>query len=538
MRWPTITVLGILLLVTPGLIEISAAATLTVNPDGTGAYPDIESAITAAAPGDTVLLGDGVFTGDGNWELTFQGKPLTLRSASGDPALCIIDSHDDGTYRRALGLENITGTASVEGITFQNCVNNALGVTKGGVETENCQPSFTDCVFQGNSSFSGAGVYCKPGTNAKFARCEFIDNYVRSYGAGAFVVGSTASFTDCVFRDNGRNTNLGDGQGLFANGSTITLAKCTFENNQGHMSGALGMYQASATVSDCVFIENAGRDAGALNINSTLPIAFENCSFIDNYGEWGNVLYIHSNFNPAQTTFTNCNLAFGVGGPAVWVNIDHAEPVFHCCNIYGNEFGDWTLQIADQLGVNDNISTDPLLCREYGSSPYTLWNLSPCLPDNNPCGETIGAFGQGCFTDDPVVFPDGSGPFANIQTAVDWSPEGGTVLLEDGVFTGEGNREIDFRGKSLILTAKNGDPAACVIDLQGDVENHNRGFLFQSGEGAGTIISDLTITGGYQPVEGGAVLILDASPTFEGCVFTGNQAGQFGGTVPVRRFSL
>ncbi len=75
-----------LLLASPAL-----AKTYLVLPDSSGDVPDIWTAIHVAQPGDTVLLGDGVFTGWGNRNLDFQGKPITVCSRSRNPQTCIID---------------------------------------------------------------------------------------------------------------------------------------------------------------------------------------------------------------------------------------------------------------------------------------------------------------------------------------------------------------------------------------------------------------------------------------------------------------
>jgi len=67
------------------------AATLRVNPGGGGPYPTIQAAIDAAHSGDVVELENGVYTSDGNRDISFEGKSITVHSRSGDPTLCIID---------------------------------------------------------------------------------------------------------------------------------------------------------------------------------------------------------------------------------------------------------------------------------------------------------------------------------------------------------------------------------------------------------------------------------------------------------------
>jgi hypothetical protein len=66
--------------------------------------------------------------------------------------------------------------------------------------------------------------------------------------------------------------------------------------------------------------------------------------------------------------------------------------------------GDWVDCIADQNGINGNMSEDPLFCDEDNDN-YYLQECSPCL-DAEGCGR-IGALGLGC--------PCGGGDTAGID---------------------------------------------------------------------------------------------------------------------------
>ena len=63
----------------------------TVAPDGSGDYPTIQAAIDVSRDGDTIELTDGYFRGDGNRDLDYQGKAITIRSQSDNPSACVID---------------------------------------------------------------------------------------------------------------------------------------------------------------------------------------------------------------------------------------------------------------------------------------------------------------------------------------------------------------------------------------------------------------------------------------------------------------
>ena len=97
-----------------------------------------------------------------------------------------------------------------------------------------------------------------------------------------------------------------------------------------------------------------------------------------------------------------------------------------------------------------------------------------------------------------TLWPDGSGDFPNIQTAINGCMNGDEIVLMDGIYTGAGNRDIDFMGKAITLRSFSGIAENCVIDIAGVHGNFisEQGMLFDSGEGPGTIVRDLYIING------------------------------------------
>ena len=83
-----------------------------------GEYPTIQGAIDASVDGDVVEIADGTYAGAGNRNLNIGGKRITVRSASGDPALCIIDCERAGRgfyFGSGEGRDSI-----VDGLTITN----------------------------------------------------------------------------------------------------------------------------------------------------------------------------------------------------------------------------------------------------------------------------------------------------------------------------------------------------------------------------------------------------------------------------------
>jgi hypothetical protein len=137
--------------------------------------------------------------------------------------------------------------------------------------------------------------------------------------------------------------------------------------------------------------------------------------------------------------------------------------------------------------------------------------------DPNPCPSVY------------VLRPDGTGDFPTLQAAIDVAPNGTIIELTYGTFTGPGNRNVDFQGKSVRVRSQNGVPELCVIDCQ----NMGRAFVFNSGEGPTTEVQGISVVHGNVNY-GGAIMIEGASPTISNCVFDNNEASIQGGAIICR----
>jgi predicted outer membrane repeat protein len=128
------------------------------------------------------------------------------------------------------------------------------------------------------------------------------------------------------------------------------------------------------------------------------------------------------------------------------------------------------------------------------------------------------------------VRPDGLGDFPTIQAAVDAAAALDTIWLEDGVFQGNGNRDVEFHGKDLVVRSRNG-PLACTIDSQGTQAQPHRAFRLDEGETPASRIEGITLTGGFvegpfpESGGGGILVAYGSHPVIADCVFDGNEAG-------------
>ena len=127
------------------------------------------------------------------------------------------------------------------------------------------------------------------------------------------------------------------------------------------------------------------------------------------------------------------------------------------------------------------------------------------------------------LADTYTVLPDGTGDFPTIEAAVDAAVAGDVIELGDGVFTGDGNRELRVE-ENLTIRSQSGDPSTCVIDCEGSEDSY--ALSFSGSVSRDAILEDVTIRG----ARAGAILVLLASPTIRGCVLQDNE-GTFGGAI-------
>ena len=133
---------------------------------------------------------------------------------------------------------------------------------------------------------------------------------------------------------------------------------------------------------------------------------------------------------------------------------------------------------------------------------------------------------------------DGPADFSTIQAGIDAASDGDVVLVAPGVYTGDGNRDIDFKGKAITVRSERG-PETCIIQCGGrypvygpprSIEpEYHRGFYFRCHEDANSIVQGFTVTQGVEAQSGGAFYSVESSPTIRDCIIAGNAARAGGG---------
>jgi hypothetical protein len=375
-----------------------SARTWYISPDGTGDAPTIQAGIDSASIGDTLLLADGTYTGVGNRDISYKGKPVVVRSQSSMPQSCIIHC---GAQQRGFAFVSNEGLESVlEGVTIrEGC--DAVG---GGIYCSGSSPTIKNVILRDNYGWNaGGGMYCEEGSSPFVANTIFLSNGAMD-GGGLCCIGSNPHLSGVEFRGN--YTALpGTGGGIACiGGSSPELTDVDFIDNSCQLSGGgIACWDTSTPIlANALFWANRAMSAGG-GICCGGGITMTQCTFVLNSSAmFGSAIACEGS---PPLSIERSIFAYNFGSVAI-VSTGGDCPELSCCDVFGNFMGDWVWCIAGQYGVNGNFSAHPLFC-DGANGDFTLEDCSPCLPGNHPfgydCGGVIGAYGSGCACGAPTV---------------------------------------------------------------------------------------------------------------------------------------
>jgi len=324
-------------------------------------YPTIQQAIDAAADTDTVLVAEGTYFEN----IDFNGMNITVASlflTTQDTTYIsqtIIDGNQNDCVVRFVSGE--TMDAVLTGFTITNGTNDE----GGGILISNSSPTLVGNVIAGNSSeLRGGGVLITGDSSPVFLNNIICYNTSDSYMAGL-------AFFSCSATSHG------------------TVENCQIYGNTTIVSAAgLAVYAANADVINCIISDNhAGSIGGGVNVLSNADANIINCTISGNTAEnGGGIAFAGSDIIIINTIVEGNSATQGNGVYfAQSVNVDISFSDFY--NGTENFGGNVPTGLGVITGFNlygtpcddfFNIFEDPLFAGTV-EHPFSLLEDSPCI---------------------------------------------------------------------------------------------------------------------------------------------------------------
>lgn len=129
-----------------------------------------------------------------------------------------------------------------------------------------------------------------------------------------------------------------------------------------------------------------------------------------------------------------------------------------------------------------------------------------------------------------------------IQAGIDAAVDGDTVLVAPGTYTGDGNWNLDYHGKGIVVMGGGATGTARIYITYDYPAPYRRGFFFHSGEDSTAVLAGLMISGKVRGWGGAIRCDSGSAPLIENCLFIadsgiacGSAIGAFNGAHPLVR---
>ncbi len=462
----------------------------------------IQGGIDTAVAGDTVLVADGTYTGDGNRNIDFNGKAITVMSENGAES-CVIDCEGStGNYHRGIIFQNDENEYStIQGFTIKNGYNEYYGagiycyyasptirnctITEnsadygGGVACDHASPTISDCIFSDNTAeifdgwvSLGGGVFCTSSSSPVITNCTITGN-MAGRGAGiCLLASSSAKIANCTITGN---TGFQGGGGVYCHYSSPTISNCVIADNSAGGGGGIGCEGSSPTITNCTITGNSARDGGGIFTSDGSPIIG---------GDPGS-----GNYFAGNKAFNGSDLAGG----------DQSSPV----NATYNYFAGYCFS-------------------DYYVSPNLSFDLSNCTSELLPIRQDIYVSPTGNDSNEGLT-PETS--FRTMQHAMHMVY--GTETDPVTIHLASGTYSPSITGESFPVPLINNVSIAGMGETSTILDAESSSCVFFGRHDDNISISALTITGGSY-YTGGGLHFWSSSLTITHCTIAGNYAGHGG----------
>jgi parallel beta-helix repeat protein len=330
-------------------VSVLQATTIHVPADST----TIQAGINGAVDGDTVLVADGTYTGDGNRGIDFMGKAIVVMSENGAES-CVIDCEGEG---RGFSFYNEEDSGSIlQGFTITQGWGGQMG---GGIFCSGSSPTISDNTITNNgATLMGAGIYCIASSPTITGNTISGNTSSEGHGGGIFCE------YDCYPTITGNtitgNTAVWVGGGFCCFSSSPTITGNTFSGNTaGDAGGGIFFrYYSTPTITGNTFTGNTAGNAGGGIFCHSSSMIITNTIFWDNDAQEGKELWIGVTEYPSIVTISYSDVEGGLA--AVYIALG--------C----------TLNWLDGM-----IDGDPVFVLPDKKDYRLLWD-SPCMDTGDP----------------------------------------------------------------------------------------------------------------------------------------------------------
>jgi parallel beta-helix repeat protein/predicted outer membrane repeat protein len=345
-------------------------------------YPTIQSAIDTALDGDVVIVAPGIYTGNGNRDIDFLGKAITVQSTdSNDPniiATTIIDCNSTkaNPHRGFNFIRSEDANSVLAGFTITNA-SNAIGCSRSS-------PKITNCIITKNTSSASGAIYCYGHSSPIITNCTITSNT----GSGIHCEYGTPIVADCIISGNTGFGRSGDGGGISVlNGLCLIYNSVINGNTSGNGRGG-GIYcEGSNQVIPigCTITGNSAKyDGGGIYVTGSLKVA--NCTISGNLAKRNGGGIFSSSMSITDSI--------------IWGNVD-SSGTGQSAQVYDGKPDVWFSCIQDDnpddanipFGADKyNIDDDPCFVAPgfwdtnglWYDGDYHLLPASPCIEAGNP----------------------------------------------------------------------------------------------------------------------------------------------------------
>ena len=398
--------------------------------------PTIQAGIDAAKAGDTVLVADGIYRGEGNVNINFGGKQILVKSQNG-PKVTIIDSESRANTRGVTINNKETRASVLEGFTIEK----GRHQVGAGIFIDNASPTIRNCIITHNRagtpadySGKGGGIYTKD-SNLLIEDCTISDNIVGSnFSGGVHFEGLWDAIGDRT-KPVIVNSTISDntGSGIYSEGRlTVEIRDCNISNNTGRGINCVANYSMKDIniitnsrieqnnsggvevsentvlhITESIIRRNTAKSGAGVSCSRTCILNISECIIAENEAtKLGGGLNIESGMGSvtiSQTTITQ-NTSVGSGGgiffnglptfarrltitnSIVWGNKSEGnfdeilasgnQVYIKSSNIGGGLKGLGREADGEKLIYEDNIATNPLFV-DFDRGDYRLQEHSP-----------------------------------------------------------------------------------------------------------------------------------------------------------------